>query len=329
MKWIKRAWMPLLCLLAVLVLTQPIRAEAAETVASGTCGDNLTWVLDSEGTLTISGEGKMANYSSGGAPWYAKGTSITNVVLEDGVTSIDNYAFEDCSSLTGMTIPEGVTSIGDGVFSRCGGLTRLTVSGENPVYHSDGNCIIGTASKTLIAGCSTSVIPADGSVTSIGESAFSGCSMTSMTIPGSVTSIGDYAFHDCLKMKNVSIPEGVTSIGRGAFGWCSSLTSVTIPEGVTSIGEHAFYYDTLLSQIVFQGNAPVIASNAFSVVAATAYYPANDATWTSDKMQDYGGSITWVSYSGSECAHQWDEGVETQAPTCTTGGKIIYVPALR
>src|SRR5699024_4859621 len=98
-------------------------------------------------------------------------------------------------------------SIGYGAFSGCDSLTSIIVDPQNSVYHSDGNCLIETQSKTLIAGCGTSVIPSDGSVTSIGEGAFSYCeSLMSITIPDSVTVIGDKAFLSCRSLESVMIP---------------------------------------------------------------------------------------------------------------------------
>ena len=106
-------------------------------------------------------------------------------------------------------------------------LTSIVVEEGNPVYHSDGNCLIETESKTLVVGCKASVIPDDGSVTSMGY-AFSYCtSLTSITIPDSVTSIGEYAFLFCTGLTSVTIGNGVTSIGYAAFGNCTGLTSVT------------------------------------------------------------------------------------------------------
>ena len=102
--------------------------------------------------------------------------SLTSITIPDGVTSIGMWAFEDCSGLTSIIIPDSVTSIGYRAFYGCSGLTSITVAKGNPKYHSAGNCVIETATKTLIAGCKTSVIPDDGSVTNIGDYAFSGCS---------------------------------------------------------------------------------------------------------------------------------------------------------
>ena len=225
------------------------------SIALGDCGKNLTWVLTEDGTLTISGEGEMANYSSSSvAPWYSKRTKILSVVIEPGVTGVGAYAFyaclklaevelpegmsyigqgafQDCANLKAVKIPEGVTSIGSSAFSDCSSLTSVSIP--------DGVMSIG---GSVFSGCSglTSVSIPEG-VTSIGMYALSGCSnLISVGIPDSVTSIGMYAFSGCSGLTSVSIPEGVTSIEFSVFYGCSSLTSVNIPDGVTSIGGSAF-----------------------------------------------------------------------------------------
>ena len=200
-------------ILAVIMLASvsTVNTLAASEVASGTCGDNLTWVLTDDGMLTISGTGGMSIYNywtSSSVPWYSYRSSIKSVVIEDGVTSIDDYAFSNCSKLTSVTIGNGVTSIGNYVFSDCSSLTSVTIPD---------------------------------SVTSIGVSAFYNCtSLTSIDVPDGVTSIGDYAFYGCSSLTSITIPDSVTSIGYEAFYGCSSLTSVTIPDSVTSIGMDAF-----------------------------------------------------------------------------------------
>ena len=128
---------------------------------------------------------------------------LTSIEIPDSVTSIGRAAFHGCSNLTSIVIPDSVTSIGIRAFSGCISLTEITVAVGNPVYHSDGNCIIETESKTLIAGCRSSVIPTDGSVTSIGDHAFWSQGLESIVIPDSVTSIGNYPFANCYYLSDI------------------------------------------------------------------------------------------------------------------------------
>ncbi|MFR4354329.1 MAG: leucine-rich repeat domain-containing protein, partial [Oscillospiraceae bacterium] len=119
----KRLVSALLCLCILLTLL-PVSAMAAENVSSGSCGDNLTWELDAEGTLTISGTGDMWDYTwQEKTPWASSYSSIKEVILKNSVTSIGEYAFSGCSSLTSVTIPNSVTSIGEYAFSGCSSLT--------------------------------------------------------------------------------------------------------------------------------------------------------------------------------------------------------------
>ena len=102
----------------------PATALAADIVDSGTCGaegdgSNLTWTLDSDGVLTISGTGAMKEYDPYKAPWYGSSSRVKSAVIAEGVTSIGGKAFLDCSSLTSVTIPNSVTSIGEYAFYNC------------------------------------------------------------------------------------------------------------------------------------------------------------------------------------------------------------------
>ena len=201
---------------------------SSNIVDSGTCGaegnngDNLTWILDDEGVLTISGTGAMANWTRRGSPWYANKDKIESVMIEDGVTSIGKYAFFDCSSLASIKLPNSISSIGIAAFNNCSSLASITLPN---------------------------------SISSIGELAFYYCSsLTSITIPNSVTNIEKYAFCGCSMLASITISNSVTSIADSTFENCTRLKSITIPNNVISIGENAFHDCFCLTSVIYLGN---------------------------------------------------------------------------
>ena len=268
--------------------------SAYADIVEGTCGDNLTWTLNTkDSTLVIAGTGKMTNYNnySSFAPWFDYASYITYVTLPDGLTSIGNYAFYYCSGLTSITIPNSVTSIRSSAFSNCSGLTSITI--PNSVTSIGNQAFVGCSGLTSItipnsvtsigsrafqscSGLTSVTIPE--SVTSIGTWAFALCSgLTSVTIGNSVTSIGDYAFRYCYSLTSVTIGSGVTSIGASAFESCSSLTSITIPNSVTSIGYYAFGGCYSLTSVTIGRGVMSIVDDAFdgcdNIQEVTAYMP--------------------------------------------------------
>ena len=139
----------------------------------------------------------------------------------------------------------------------------------------------------------TSVVVEDG-VTEIGNFAFYGLTnMKSIIIADSVTKIGAYAFKNCTALTDIQLPKSLETIGDSAFYSCTGLTSVTFPENVTFIDGYAFARCTGIKQITFEGDAPEIKAGAFSGVKADVDYSKENATWTDDKKQNYGGQLTW------------------------------------
>ncbi|MBR3685104.1 MAG: leucine-rich repeat domain-containing protein [Clostridia bacterium] len=169
---------------------------------------------------------------------YLNGALVTDLVIPNTVTKINNFAFDNCNSLTSIIIPDSVTSIGKSAFYNCSSLTSVVI----------GN-----------------------SVTSIGSYAFSGCSsLTSIVIPNSVTSIGSYAFYDCDSLTSVVIGDSVTSIGNDAFYSCSSLTRVYYMGNTEQWSEIAIsssnYYLTNATRYYYSETTPTEQGNYWHYV---------------------------------------------------------------
>ena len=148
------------------------------------------------------------------------------------LTSIGENAFQNCRSLTGVVkIPVGVTQIGESVFSGCSNLDGIVVEEGNSKYYSEGNCLIESSTKTIIAGCNNSTIPND--IKIIGDYAFFNCSgLTSITLPSSLTSIMDSAFRNCSGLtRTITIPSNVSEIGNNPFAGCSNLDGIAVATG--------------------------------------------------------------------------------------------------
>ena len=248
--------------------TFEVIGDAPEAAASGTCGENLTWTLDSEGTLTVSGTGTMTDYAyASPAPWYEQRESIKNIVIEDGVTDIHFDAFSGCNGLTSVTIPKSIINIRGVAFFDCHSSPAIEVDPENSKYSDEDGILFSKAKTTIIRYPSSkqgSVYSIPNSVQSIGDSAFWGCKeLTSITIPNSVTSIGKDAFFGCRGLTNITIPTGVSSISYMAFSCCSSITSITIPNTVTNIDSLAFDHCTGLTSITIPDSVTSIGKDTF------------------------------------------------------------------
>ncbi|MBR3106471.1 MAG: leucine-rich repeat protein [Clostridia bacterium] len=226
-----------LALMALIALALPLAARATAAPTSGYCGGegngtNLTWELTNN-TLTISGTGAMANYESADniAPWgYCYSISVDAIVVEEGVTSIGDYAFSGQGNVASVSLPSTVTTIGDNSFANCGSLESID-------------------------------LPDD--LTAIGDSAFYECSITEIVIPDGVTEIGEYTFYYCDCLESVALPAHLNSIGDGAFALCGELSSIALPSTLTSIGEEAFSACGSLHSVVIPASVTSIGSGAF------------------------------------------------------------------
>ena len=273
----------ILCIFAVFSFTMVSNAEEVTVIGTWDISKDdgtskVTATLYSDGRFVISGTGEMKDYSgSNNSPYYNYKESIKTVEIQNEVTSIGNYAFENCKSLTSIEISSNVTIIGDDAFAYCTNLTSIEIPSS----------VTSIGSSAFLDCTNLTSIEIPSSVTSVGYYAFSECtSLNSINvdksnqkyssedgilfdkdkkeliryptgkkekeynIPSSVTRIEWAAFSGCTSLTSIEIQSSVTSIKieGGAFAYCTSLTNIEIPSGVTSIG-NAFYGCTSLNSI--------------------------------------------------------------------------------
>lgn len=242
----------------------------AVAFADGSCGPNVTWKLDANGTLTISGTGPMESFRySSNVPWNNDKDNIRNVVVEDGVTSIGDHAFYWCRKLTSVTLPESVTMLGDNAFENCNEL--LTVNIPSGVTIIPEWCFYGCDKLTSL------VLP-DG-LTTIDKLAFCDCgTLTTLTIPASVTNIStDRTFKGCNKLTRIDVADGsaaYVSVDGVLYNKDQSMlicypggkteTTFTVPDSVTSINAYAFYWNGSIVNLTVPGTVKTIGEDAFA-----------------------------------------------------------------
>lgn len=256
----KKRLLSMILALGMMLTILPVNAITA-LAANDSCGANLTYELtpntDDPGTytLTIRGEGAMYDYSSSTVPWNAQKSKITSVVIENGVTSIGNYAFEDCSALKMLDIPQSVTEIGSKAFRACSALTSLALPET-----------VNRIGNTAFQGCSNlETINIPSGVKLIEKDTFHGCEkLNDVTIPAGVTLIGNSAFKACKTFRNINIPKGVTKIDYFAFEDCTQLETVGIPSTATNIRNFAFRNCPKLKSFVFPSGTTQIQPGVLS-----------------------------------------------------------------
>ena len=199
-------------------------------------GEGAFWDCSQLTNITFSSAAKSIGnalyaYQRNSAQYGYNNPPIQRITIENGVTAIENNAFNGLYNLTSITIPNSVTTIGDGAFQNCSSLTNITIPA--------GVTSIGDDAFSYCNGLTNITIP-DG-VTAIGYQAFWGCtSLKSLMLPSTVTSIGEGAFAECTGLTNIIIPDGVTMIDNNVFNRCTNLTDILIPASVVSIGDYAF-----------------------------------------------------------------------------------------
>ena len=295
----------------------------------GECGNlkesiGLIFASNGDGTCMVSGKGTcrdshlvIPSYSPSGdrVIGIKGGTSrvgdgvftncdyITRVTFPDTLTTIEEEAFSQCDGLTSIHIPASVTSINAYAFMDCPNLATLTVDEENTVYHSKNDCIIETKEKVLVLGANNSIIPTDGSVTSIGFFSFYGRAIKNLVIPEGITTIGYMSFYNCGDLQKLVFPDSVTTILPGAFCYCRNLTSITLGSGMESIGTEVFSACDKLVEVINYSDLNIRAgSSANGNVANYAFFVHNGNTkienWHNYLFCTYSGKNYLIGYVG-------------------------------
>ena len=326
-----------LSLAMLLSIVSVVDFSAYASVKTGKCGDNVTYSLDtSTGELTISGTGKMTDYSGTESP-FDHNSNIKSLIIENGVTSIGVFAFYGCESLTSVTIPDSVTSIGRMAFYYTAYYNDESNWNNGVLYISD--CLININDDF---DSTTDYIIKDGTRIIADSAFYNSENLISVTIPDSVTSIDESAFENCTRLASIDvekdnsyyssqdgvlfnkdkteliqypagnkrttydIPNSVKSIGSSAFENCTSLASVTIPNSVTSIGSSAFSGCSNLKSVNYNGTKAQWKSiNGYSnipiAIICTDGITGNGSVVTIDnlKYKIYDDTASLVSYTGS------------------------------
>ena len=338
-----------------------IKCADGTVLPRGICGADLTWEIDDNGTLIVSGTGEMFDYGfhEYRALWSRHADSIKNVVIEAGVTSIGECAFVYCENINSVTIPASVTSIGEYAFGSCNKLSTVNYGGTankwNAIsigndndnltganinyagitwtYNNGTLTISGTGDVEDYNNSSapwydhrydTTKIVISNGVTGIGEGAF--CyftELTSVSLPGSLKSIGAYAFRGCSSLKSVVIPDSVTSIGEGAFYRCTALTTATVSNSVSRISYGTFMSCENLISVTIPNSVKSIGEKAFYNCGSLTdvYYKGSTAQWNAVMV---GLDNDSLQNANIYFVHTHSYTAAVTAPTCTARGYTTY-----
>ncbi len=288
--------------------------DADRIIANGTLEGGLAWNLTNSGTLTVSGNGSIPDYSSAEEqPWYNNSSQIRTVRIEDGVTGIGACAFWNCGVLS-VKIPSSVTSIGNNAFRGSSLLSVTIPSGVKTIQDSAFRACPNLSSAVISEGVET-----------ISQNAFSGCkSLKSIALPSTITEVGNAAFFQCQEMTTAAFAPGETQVklGDNLFTQCYNLMTVTLPKSIDRIGEGMFQDCLLLPGLEIPQGAESIGTQAFASSGVKVILIPHSVT-TIEPGAFGSCSLTKIYYTGTEA--QWNRiGKSADTIAAVSKAEIIY-----
>lgn len=277
----------------------------SEALGSGSIDGGLSWSLSRSGALTISGSGKMPDFSSvaNAAPWDKQKDKIQSVVIESGVQSISGGAFSGCTALEKVIISDTVAQIDLNAFDGCTALAEFEVAADNKAFSSDGGVLFSADKKLLRCpvGKSADYAVPSGTV-AIAGGAFKDCSkLESLVIPDSVTAIGESAFENCAALKRITLPKSITTLEASCFSGCTALAEIALPDGVKTLGEKVFSGCAALKSVKIPAEVTVIPTEAFSgCVSLESITIPKNVSHINERAFDGCTALKKVDYLGSD-----------------------------
>ncbi|MBQ8292247.1 MAG: leucine-rich repeat domain-containing protein [Bacilli bacterium] len=279
--------------------------------AGGDCGENLTWLLSEDKTiLTISGTGEMTTYTLQTRPWVGTKTTVTTLIIEEGVTSVSAYAFEGFDAITSISLPNSLITIANRAFFDCDGYKTLVIPdnvetiGANAFQYSAGLKSVTFGSNLKSIGekafyqCSyiTSIVLPEG-LNEVGASAFGNiASLRTVTLPSTLIKIPGNCFRDCSNLTTINFHDKLEYIGTNAFLNCKKLNNVVLPDSLRTINDSAFSSCSGLSTIDLGNGVESIGNSAFNATKLTSLHiPASVTTLGSGTTADIFGSTETIT----------------------------------
>ncbi len=316
MKKTRKILSVVLALIMVFTVVPMSNIVASATITGDSFGSLTWWLNDETGVLTISGEGYMNGYSvatnAQKSPWYSFRDDITTVVIEEGVLSIGNAAFYNCTNLESIIIPDSVVSVGNYAFRNCKKLENISLP--------ESVTLIGDYAFYDCLSLTSIIIPYG--VEEIGVQTFYFCqSLKEVSIPSTVTLINSRAFHNCDSLEAIYIPNGVTQIATYAFWSCQALASVTLPESLTFLGGGVFMDCTSLKSLRIPKKVNDIGADLFENCPdfTDVYYGGTLERWIACSREGVMEGVT-IHCGGENHTHKYSEWSEYSKAYCEDTG---------